>query len=112
MVRLDEEDSGLALVLPPEIAGSLAQYYRHVVELFIQHNIDDAVATFTVLALDAYSEEADDGDVDRLWATLFTAYCNLEQYEDAYVTLSSIPDPKTFVPLLVPLLLSTSQNSN
>ncbi|KAL8286711.1 hypothetical protein RQP46_004239 [Phenoliferia psychrophenolica] len=93
LTRLDEA-SGISLVLPVDIAGSLARYYRHVVDLFLQHDLDEAVAIFAALALDACAEEGDD-DVDELWATLFTAQCDLTLYEDAYVTLASIPDPKT-----------------
>lgn len=90
-LRLDEA-SGLAQILPIEVDGSLARYYRHIVTIFAEQQVDTAIVQFANLAIEAYATtEEGDSATKELWMKLFKAYSALELYEDAYMTLMAMP---------------------
>ncbi|KAK4699982.1 hypothetical protein P7C70_g6268, partial [Phenoliferia sp. Uapishka_3] len=108
IVRLDEE-SGISVILPPNIAGSLARYYYRVTELFIERNLDQAVVTFASLALEASAEEGIE-ETQELWEMLFVAQIDLGMFEDAYVTLMGIPYPAAKIKCMAQLVSAVCEN--
>ncbi|GAA6005692.1 hypothetical protein JCM10207_005297 [Rhodosporidiobolus poonsookiae] len=99
---IDDEDptspsSALALILPPLIASSLAQFYIHLVSLFVPTPFDGAVARFAQLALEALEVEGtkDEPAEKDLWTKLFRSYAATSDFEKAYEAIMAMPYHET-----------------
>jgi hypothetical protein len=89
-----DDESGLSQVLPIDVAGNLARYYRHVTNLFASQHVDAAVAHFAELALEEGGfEEAAEKD---LWVKLFKAHAGMARWEEAYAALMATPFADSF----------------
>lgn len=96
--RLDE-GSGIFHILPQEISGSLARYYRYIVSLFVAKDIYTSVVYFSTLAIDSFADEKieDENILKDLWLQLFRSNASLALYEDAYNTMMATPFRDTLV---------------
>lgn len=75
----------------PRSAGpdGVAEYYRHVIELFDQRNHHGPVVYFGQLALRA--AKTDDFVTEEIWTKIFLSNIALGLYEDAYSILTASP---------------------
>ncbi|SCV68913.1 BQ2448_1034 [Microbotryum intermedium] len=94
----NDSTSNMSDLLPADVSGSLARYYAHIVEQFVESNFDASVIRFAQLALEAFDdtpEGAPEAISSDLWLQLFRSQASLNRFEDAYTTLISIPHPST-----------------
>ncbi|KAG8902782.1 hypothetical protein FRB99_004117 [Tulasnella sp. 403] len=83
----DEDRDALSAVLPLQ-DRHLVVYYQHVVALFQERSLDGHVITFAKLAIGAHPVPEMTAE---LWDTVFKAYLTLGLYEEAYMTMVSVP---------------------
>lgn len=83
--------AGALQVIFPSFSGptALAEYYRHVCQLFDDQSLHEPVARFGLLAIRALSRN--DQSSRDIWTRVFLAQCSLGNFEDAYSTLTSSP---------------------
>ncbi|KAI8925744.1 hypothetical protein BC831DRAFT_459580 [Entophlyctis helioformis] len=89
----------LGLVLPPEtlLAGS-AEYYRHIMDLFFEHNVLDMTVRFARLAMgqipqDKWTQRL--AEVRSLNKIIFSCCVDLADFDGAYDAILANPDPNS-----------------
>ena len=82
----------LRAVLPPSVdIASPFSYFCSLVEIFEAANHASHVVSFAKRALENAPE---DEDTEGLWVKIYAGYTNLEEYENAYMTLVASPHHK------------------
>lgn len=70
---------------------SPALYYRHVADLFFQHDTRQPVFSFCSLSVEAGLDELDEDVRREVWLRLFQSANEISQFQDAYSTMIRIP---------------------